>query len=391
MNRFLFVVTGHTTHVGAHVSVATELLERGHEVAWAGPETHEPLPPDVRFYPVDDDHARRVRDAWLEDPTTGSFHDWLSDIRWLYDRYLIPLAVTTLPAVEHAVDEFDATVVVADEHAFAGAFAARRGDRRFATLVRSAALAARSDPVSVAGDQQMACLEAGRGAAAGRPCAGRKAEPSPHLVIGFSTPELHGTHLEFPPEYRFVGPALEHRLDSPADETFPWDELQEGRRLLVSLGTVIGHKAGFFFERIRAALAGGDAQVILVAPPDAFPDPPPNVVVRPSVPQIALLSHVDAVVSHGGYNTVLETLGHGLPLVVAPFTFDQPIVAEQVVRSGAGIRVRPSRVRPKQLAQAIASVLEDPQYRQAAERLRDSFAAAGGTAAAASALEDLAG
>ncbi len=391
MSRFLFVLTGHTIHVGAHLSIATELAVRGHAVAWAGPSAAaEPLPPEVRRYQVDDEHARGVRERWLEEPITGSFHDRFADMRWLYDRYLLPLCARTLPAVEATIDDFGADVVVADEHAYAAAFAARRRDLRWATLVRSAALAlepARSQWPEIRTWLSSRLADAQREASLDPV---ERPNLSPHLVVGFSTPALHGPELEFPPEYRFVGPALVHRPDTAAAARFPWDELASGTRILVSLGTAVSHRARFYFETIRDALAGGDLQAILVAPPGALPDPPANFLVRGSVPQLAVLPHVDAVVCHGGYNTVLEALAHGLPLVVAPFTFDQPLVAEQVVRSGAGVRVRPARSRPEELARGVAAVVGEHRFRAAAERIRDSFAAAGGTAAAASALEELA-
>jgi MGT family glycosyltransferase len=115
-----------------------------------------------------------------------------------------------------------------------------------------------------------------------------------------------------------------------------------------------------------------------------------NVLIRGYVPQLDLLARAHAVVSHGGHNTVCEALAHGLPLVVAPIRDDQPIVAQQVADAGAGIRVRFGRVRAAELAAAIASVLNEASYREAARRLRASFAAAGGPAAAAQALEALA-
>jgi MGT family glycosyltransferase len=130
-------------------------------------------------------------------------------------------------------------------------------------------------------------------------------------------------------------------------------------------------------------------QAIIVGPPGLLPDPPDNVLVVPSVPMLALLPRLDAVISHGGMNTVSETLAHGVPLVLAPIRHDQPVVASQVVRAGAGIRVPFSRVRPGQLREALVTILDDPSYRRAAMRIRDSFAAAGGASAAATRLECL--
>jgi UDP:flavonoid glycosyltransferase YjiC (YdhE family) len=117
---------------------------------------------------------------------------------------------------------------------------------------------------------------------------------------------------------------------------------------------------------------------------------PPNVLVRPRVPQLPLLERVDAVVCHAGHNTVCETLWHGLPLVVAPIRDDQPIVAAQVVAAGAGVRLRFGRADAARVAAAVEEVLTEASYRRAAERLSTSFRAAGGSPAAAGHLEQLA-
>jgi MGT family glycosyltransferase len=131
----------------------------------------------------------------------------------------------------------------------------------------------------------------------------------------------------------------------------------------------------------------------VVASPAQVEIPPgvDNILVRERVPQLALLRHLDAVVSHGGHNTVCETLAEGIPLVLAPIRDDQPIVSDQVVRAGAGVRVRFGRVRPDELLAAVRTVLDDPSYRRAAGVIRQSFLDAGGAVAAADALEALLG
>jgi len=113
-----------------------------------------------------------------------------------------------------------------------------------------------------------------------------------------------------------------------------------------------------------------------------------NILVRPHVPQLALLERLDAVVCHAGHNTVCETLWHGVPLVVAPIRDDQPIVAGQVVDAGAGVRLRFGRADAAKIAAAVETVL-DPSggHRKAAEEIGESFRAAGGSAAAATRLE----
>ena len=115
-----------------------------------------------------------------------------------------------------------------------------------------------------------------------------------------------------------------------------------------------------------------------------------NLLACERVPQLELLPKLDAVVSHAGHNTVCETLANGLPLVLAPIRDDQPIIAEQVVQAGAGVRVRFGRATASDIRSAVRAVLDDASFRAAARLIRRSFAAAGGAAAAASRLEGLA-
>ncbi|MEO6629508.1 MAG: glycosyltransferase, partial [Aquihabitans sp.] len=57
--------------------------------------------------------------------------------------------------------------------------------------------------------------------------------------------------------------------------------------------------------------------------------------------------------------TVCESLAAGLPLVLAPIRDDQPVVADQVVRAGAAVRVEFNRVKAPDLRSAILQALTD--------------------------------
>lgn len=133
-------------------------------------------------------------------------------------------------------------------------------------------------------------------------------------------------------------------------------------------------------------------QAVLVDPGGVLPaeDGGKDLLVLPSVPQLALLERMDAVICHAGHNTVCEALWHGVPLVTAPIRDDQPVIAAQVVDAGAGLRVKFGRVTADRLGTALDTVLHDPAHRAAAARVRTAFRAAGGAPAAAAHLERLA-
>src|SRR5258708_34318791 len=103
-----------------------------------------------------------------------------------------------------------------------------------------------------------------------------------------------------------------------------------------------------------------------------------NFIVRPRVPQIALLGYMDAVLCRAGHNAVCEALSFGLPLVVAPIRDDQPIVARQVIDAGAGLFMRYGKVTVAPARAAGEEVLRAPGYRHGALRLREALQRLGG-------------
>ncbi|MDT0461075.1 glycosyltransferase [Streptomyces sp. DSM 41527] len=416
----LFVVPPLAGHVNPTIAVAAELTARGHRVAWTGPAAALAalLPAGSLVYPAGD---RSGGDGI--DVLHGRWRDLrgIAALRFLWADVLLPLARAMLPGVHAAVEDFAPDVLVADQQALAGPLVARRHGLPWVTSATTTAEFTRPFAgVPKVGEwvaQRIAALLAECGAPSGW-------DPrfSPHLVLVFSTPALLGdggrggdeaggppaaeahssapaagqagtasrpAGRRYPAHYAFVGPAFGSR-PSPGD--FPWHRLDPGRaRVLVSLGT-LNREAGarFYPAVLRAADALADrAQLILAAPADLAGSVPHHVVHQEYVPQLALLPHLDAVLCHGGHNTVCEALAYGLPLVVAPVRDDQPIVAGQVTGAGAGVRVRFGRARADELHQALAAVLDDPAHRRAARRIQASFAEAGGARTAADRLEKL--
>lgn len=377
MSRFLIVTLPLSGHAYPALAVADALSARGHEVAWCGSNAYfRPLlGPETIVFPTG---TRLFRDQ--------AGHG-ISALKSLWQQYVIPMARFTLPAVDRAIGEFQPDVVLVDQHALAGALAAHRHGLPWATLITGAMEL--THPLAA-----LPRVDAWIRAQLASLCRNVSSDAaiddllfSPYLVIACTTSAVTGDQ-SFPDHFALVGAVM---LDRPG--TFAWDLLDPARRkVLISVGTLATGLAADFYQRAAAAVAPlrSTVQAIIVGPPELVPDPPGNVLVAGSVPMVALLPRLDAVISHGGMNTVSETLAHGLPLVIAPIRHDQPVVAAQVARAGAGVRVPFSRVRPAQLREALLTILDDPSYRQAAERIRDSFAAAGGAPAVAARLECLA-
>ena len=392
MARFLFVVPPLTGHVNPTVGMGRELVSRGHEVAWAAyPRLVERLlDPAAELIALGSDlpdhmiGATRARASSLRG---------LAALEFLWREFLTPLAVAMVPGVEMAVERFAPDVLVVDQQAFAGAVVARRRGLRWATSATTSAELV--DPVAALPKvgawvrEQLVELQLSVGVA---PQAARQGDLrfSEHLVLAFTTEALAGPAAGLPPgtgPVAMVGPSI---APPPPAPDFPWDWLEDPRpTVLVTLGTVNAEAGGRFFAAVVEAAAAARWRAVIVAPPELLGEVPAGILVRSFVPQLELLRHVDAVVCHAGHNTVCEALAHGIPLVVAPIRDDQPIVADQVVRAGCGVRVRFGRARSKELAEAVAAVLGEPSYRAAAAEVRTSFEAAGGAVSACDRLEEL--
>jgi MGT family glycosyltransferase len=379
--RFLFHALPLVGHVHPMAAVARALAARGHEVAWAGSVVflRPLLGEDVPVYGT----GMRLYRGGLRDRGMAAARS-----RW--EGYIVPHARFAMDAVTAAAREFGADALAVDQHALAGALAAHRCGLPWATMAATTMELTRPyralPKVEAWIDGLMATLWRDAGLAGPPP---HDLRFSPHLVVAFTAPALLDGYAGDPDKVALVGPAL---ADRPGDDDFPFDWLDPDRRhVLVTVGTLAQDVAADFYRRMVEALRPlrGEVQAVFVAPEAALGDVDDHILVVARAPVLALLPHLHAVVSHGGLNTVCETLAHGVPLVVAPIKGDQPINAEQVVAAGAGRRVSFVRSRPAALRAALRAVLDDPTYAAAARRLAADLARAGGAEAAALRLEEL--
>lgn len=188
---------------------------------------------------------------------------------------------------------------------------------------------------------------------------------------------------------RFVGWTLR---TSPADEALPLPQA-EGRRLIyVSLGTLVAADAAFFRTCIDA-LAGRDEFVLISTgkrfAAEALGALPPNVLVRPWVPQAAVLQRAALFITHAGLGSVHDGLTCGLPLLLVPQQAEQTLTAQRVVELGAGLLLKKGEVNVQSLRDAAARLLAEPHFTQEAQRIGESLRTAGGMTRAGDEIDHL--
>jgi MGT family glycosyltransferase len=105
------------------------------------------------------------------------------------------------------------------------------------------------------------------------------------------------------------------------------------------------------------------------------------------VPQPALLPRVDAVITHGGNNTVTECLHFGKPMVVLPLFWDQYDNAQRMDELVLGVRLRSFEFEDAQLGAALDRLVADEALARRLKEIARELQANPGTERAADWIE----
>jgi MGT family glycosyltransferase len=199
--------------------------------------------------------------------------------------------------------------------------------------------------------------------------------------------ELPGRNV--PPGFHYTGPWTDAAGRAPVD--FPWSRLRPDRPLAyASMGTL---QNGVLrtFRLIAEACAGLDLQLVVSLGggqnPALLGELPGNPIVVAYAPQLEMIRRSALTISHGGLNTVLESLARGVPMVVLPVAYDQPGVGARVEWSGVGRSIPVGQLTVDRLHTAVRAVLDDPSYRERARQMRSRIKAADGLNRAADLIE----
>jgi MGT family glycosyltransferase len=195
----------------------------------------------------------------------------------------------------------------------------------------------------------------------------------------------------FDNRFLFIGPMVSRAETASA---FPWDRLDSSPIVYISLGTLFNKDASFYRACFEAfgdgAGDGGNVSVILSTGTNVSMDSlgvvPKNFILAPQVPQLAVLQRARAFVTHGGMNSVSESLSNGVPMTVVPQMGEQAIIGRRVAQLGAGICLTKDEVTAVRLRESVQRLLTDDTFRQQADAIRRSFLDTGGTARAADAI-----
>ncbi|EIT83988.1 UDP-glucosyltransferase ydhe [Fictibacillus macauensis ZFHKF-1] len=180
------------------------------------------------------------------------------------------------------------------------------------------------------------------------------------------------------PTIHFIGPSFVKRAHS---SMFDAAALAHETVLYISLGTVLDRTEAFFNLCIEAFQSFPGKVLIATSERchyDQLQEAPPHITLTPYVPQLEVLQHTDVFITHGGMNSVNESIHYHVPMVVIPHDKDQPLVAKRLTELDAALALDKNTLTAEGLAQAVADVQSNACYREGIAALRDSFQQSGG-------------
>jgi MGT family glycosyltransferase len=193
----------------------------------------------------------------------------------------------------------------------------------------------------------------------------------------------------FDERFLFVGPSVLPRNDRG---DFPLEQLDGKPVLLTSLGTTPVNERPDFYKACFQAFGDTRWQVVMACgkalEPAALGPTPSNILVRQQVPQLEVLERARVFITHGGMNSTMEGLWHGVPLAVFPQFGDQHLNASRVSELGVGVSLKAhDALEPKVLRETVERLDTDPRYRARVSEFQKELREAGGHLRAADALQ----
>jgi MGT family glycosyltransferase len=372
MATFLFLPVPAYGHVNPTMAVAAELVARGHRVVYLLPEEFRGAvaytgATVVPFAASPGRSATRFTLSGLLDLTTLAVESLLA-----VHAEIEPDVVATEPMAVWGNMLIQArdqpSVMLSPSYAF------RAGSAQALRLARPTAdaIADPRVPIRYCEVGRLFGLELHQ-------LAGRPSGPT----VAFMPREFHPGQDQLADDVRFVGPSLprpEPNGPPPGDDV-----------LYISLGTLFNEQPAFFRACVDAFGGRGRPPVVIshgahVTAGDIGPVPD-NVVLAPSVSQLAVLARSRVFVTHGGMNSTMEAMASDVPLVVVPQMIEQEVTADRVVELDLGRRVDAADITAERLAAVVKDVVHDATVHAAVRRMGRACRSAGGPQAAATVLE----
>jgi zeaxanthin glucosyltransferase len=192
-----------------------------------------------------------------------------------------------------------------------------------------------------------------------------------------------------PPQFHHTGPFSDPKSRPAID--FPWERLTGEPLIYASMGTILNGQVDVFRTIVAGVAKHKGTQLVLSIgdqlDPKQIGPVPRNAIIVNQVPQLELLKRTSVCITHGGLNTVLESLAEGVPQLAIPVTFDQPGVAARIAAKNNGMTMPFTKLTSDHVSRLLGELLKNPVYRDNARRFQDIISKTDGLSMAADIVE----
>jgi UDP:flavonoid glycosyltransferase YjiC (YdhE family) len=221
------------------------------------------------------------------------------------------------------------------------------------------------------------------------------AKHSPNLVLAMFSRVLGAEQKDWPEHTRITGFCF---YDADAGNAALPTNLEAFLAagpppVVFTLGSAAVLAAGNFYEvSAKAAVKLGIRAVLLIGsdprnrPSQALPD---SICVAEYAPYSALFSRAALVVHQGGVGTTAQCLRAGKPMLIMPYSHDQPDNARRMRRLKVARVIRKANYTPMRVASTLKAMLAEPFLAERARTVAQQLSREDGVKSACDALEEL--
>jgi UDP:flavonoid glycosyltransferase YjiC (YdhE family) len=221
------------------------------------------------------------------------------------------------------------------------------------------------------------------------------AKHSPYLVLALFSRLLGREQKDWPEHTRITGFCY---YDADAGNAKLPEHLEKFMEagpapLVFTLGSAAVMTAGRFYEfSAKAAIRLGMRAVLLIGADERNrprQELPETICVAEYAPYSALFGQASMVVHQGGVGTTAQCLRAGKPMLIMPYSHDQPDNGRRVRRLRVGRVIQRQNYTPLRVARKLGAMLDEPKYARRAAQVANMLASEDGVGAACDALEEL--
>ncbi|MGB6973942.1 MAG: glycosyltransferase [Terracidiphilus sp.] len=221
------------------------------------------------------------------------------------------------------------------------------------------------------------------------------AKHSPNLVLALFSRLLGAEQKDWPEHTLITGFCF---YDSDAGNAALPAHLEkfvsEGQAPVVfTLGSAAVLAAGDFYEVSAEAAERLGVRAVLLIGTDPRNRPkrelPESICAAEYAPYSALLPRAAMVVHQGGVGTTAQCLRAGKPMLIMPYSHDQPDNARRMRRLGVSRTIAKSDYTAERVARGVRGMMDEPEFAENARKAAEQLAHEDGVKTACDALEAL--